>query len=161
MGNPKTLQIYCYAKQGVNAMREENTRPKETHFNSLPPAKRVVVLLVGHISLFLGVIALLLPLIPTTPFLLLAAACYARTSEKFYNKLIDHKYCGPAILRWQEEKCIDPKIKAYAMALLAITFLSSSFLVLDSTVGRFVMLSIGAIAIIVLYLVPNCNVKKL
>ncbi|MEK9767049.1 MAG: YbaN family protein, partial [Thalassolituus sp.] len=58
------------------------------------PAVRILVLLVGWLSVALGFIGIFLPVLPTTPFLLLAAACFVRTSPKFYQWLIDHPRLG-------------------------------------------------------------------
>ena len=53
----------------------------------------------GTLCVVLGVIGIFLPLMPTTVFLLLAAACYARSSERFHRKLVEHKWLGPYIKR--------------------------------------------------------------
>ena len=126
-------------------------------FNSLPPLQRNVVLLIGHISVLLGGVALILPIIPTTPFLLVGVACYARTSEKFYNKLLENKYCGPAIKNWRYNRCIERKSKIGAVALMIVVFSSSSLLFLDNIYARLVMFGIGAIVIVTLLFIPTCN----
>ncbi|MBV1931158.1 MAG: DUF454 family protein, partial [Porticoccaceae bacterium] len=51
---------------------------------------RVLLLTAGSVSVVLGVVGIVLPLLPTTPFLLLAAACYVRSSNKFYTWLVSH-----------------------------------------------------------------------
>jgi len=69
----------------------KKTKKKEMKSNKF---FRFILTIVGTISLVFGVIGIFLPILPTTPFLLLAAACYARSSERFYNKLMNNKWFG-------------------------------------------------------------------
>ena len=73
--------------------------------------RRWVYMAVGCVSLVLGVIGIPLPLLPTTPFLLLAAFCFARGSERLHNWLLDHHRLGPPIHRWQEHRAISRNAK--------------------------------------------------
>lgn len=90
---------------------------------------RFVFLSTGTLSLSLGVIGIFVPLLPTTPFLLLAAACYARGSKKFYDWLINHKVFGSYIRNIREGKGIPKRTKFSAISLLWITILFSVFMV--------------------------------
>ena len=85
----------------------------------------------GIISLALGVIGIVLPLLPTTPFLLLAAACFARGSKRLHNWLINHKLFGKYIRNYQEKKGIPLKVKVLAIAVLWATIGVSSYLFLS------------------------------
>jgi uncharacterized protein len=87
--------------------------------------KRIFFLFVGSISLALGVIGIFLPLLPTTPLLLLAVACYLRSSEKLYDWLINHKYLGPFINNWRQGKGIPFKIKVTSIVFLWISMMFS------------------------------------
>lgn len=69
----------------------------------------------GILALTLGVIGIVLPLLPTTPFVLLAAACFAKSSPRFYQYLYNHKLFGPMIKQWQEQRCISSKNKTIAL----------------------------------------------
>ena len=77
--------------------------------------------LVGTISLGLGILGIFLPLLPTTPFLLLAAACYARSSRRFSNWLSSNRFFGKFIENYQEGKGVPLKLKAFSILLLWIT----------------------------------------
>jgi len=80
--------------------------------------KRAIFVTGGLIAVVLGVIGIVLPVLPTTPFLLLASWCFARSSPRFHHWLIQHPKLGPLITMWQSGKGI-PK-KARNRAILAI-----------------------------------------
>ncbi|WHH57854.1 YbaN family protein [Petroclostridium sp. X23] len=79
---------------------------------------KTILILVGSISLGLGVLGIFLPLLPTTPFLLLAAACYSKSSDKFYNKLINNKMLGRFIKNYREGKGIPLRGKVLSITML-------------------------------------------
>lgn len=85
--------------------------------------KKIVLLTFGHFFLALGIIGAFLPVLPTTPFLLLAAYFYSKSSDKIHNWLMSHKYLGPPLKDWQERGVIGIKAKwlATVMLLLIIT----------------------------------------
>ncbi|WP_368653967.1 YbaN family protein [Ornithinibacillus sp. 4-3] len=83
--------------------------------------RKIFLVIVGSISLALGVLGIFLPLLPTTPFLLLSAACYVRSSEKLYQKLITNKYVGKYIQNYRSGKGIPLKTKIFAVTLLWIS----------------------------------------
>lgn len=84
---------------------------------------------VGWLSVVLGVIGIFLPIMPTTPFLLLAAACFARSSPRFYNWLVNHKRLGPWIRDYLEGNGIPRKAKVYAIVTMWISIGFSCYLV--------------------------------
>jgi uncharacterized membrane protein YbaN (DUF454 family) len=84
-------------------------------------AVKMFLLFVGGLSVVLGVIGIFLPVMPTTPFLLLAAACFMRTSPKFYNWLVGHPKLGKYLVYYLEGKGIPLKAKVYTIATMAIS----------------------------------------
>jgi uncharacterized membrane protein YbaN (DUF454 family) len=72
----------------------------------------------GTLCVALGVIGIFLPLMPTTVFLLLAAACYARSSDRFYKKLIENRFLGPYIRNSREGRGMRRRDKAVTLLLL-------------------------------------------
>jgi len=82
---------------------------------------RWVLIIIGSFFTGLGVLGIFLPLLPATPFLLLAAACYVRSSERFYNWLINNKWLGNYIKNYLEGKGVPLKAKVLSISLLWIT----------------------------------------
>ena len=82
----------------------------------------------GIISITLGALGVILPLLPTTPFVLLAAFCLARSSDRFHAWLISHKVFGSVILDWQTRGAIGQKAKRMATASIVLVFAISLFL---------------------------------
>jgi uncharacterized protein len=85
------------------------------------PAVRLLFLAMGTLFVALGIAGALLPVLPTTPFMLLAAACYARASTRFYNWLLNNPVFGPSILEWRRHRSIPWRVKLSAIALMGLT----------------------------------------
>jgi uncharacterized membrane protein YbaN (DUF454 family) len=98
----------------------------------------------GTIFLGLGIIGIVLPLLPTTPFLLLAAACYLRGSERMYNWLLNHKWFGEYIRNYQEGKGIPLKIKIIAITVLWVTITFSALFILDFLLVKILLFIIAS-----------------
>lgn len=77
-------------------------------------------LIAGFLLVGLATLGIFLPLLPTTPLLLLAAACFANSSEKCHRWLVGHNLFGPIIHNWQEHRCIPRKAKAIAVASILV-----------------------------------------
>lgn len=92
---------------------------------------RYLLIVFGTFFLFLGLIGIILPLLPTTPFLLLAAACYARSSKKYHSWLLKNKLFGSYIKNYYDGKGIPLKVKILAISFLWITILSSVILFIE------------------------------
>ena len=86
-----------------------------------PTAKRRLLIGAGTLSTGLGIIGIFVPILPTTPFLLLAAACYMRSSERFYRWLISNRIFGAYVRNYIEGRGIPIKIKILTILLLWLT----------------------------------------
>lgn len=93
------------------------------------PLVRSALLTAGWLAVALGVIGIFLPVLPTTPFLLLAAACFVRSSQRFYRWLVDHPHLGPWFRDYLEGNGIPLKGKAYAIATMWVSIGISCWLV--------------------------------
>ena len=111
----------------TNNSSANNSPTKVTLHKS--PTIRWLLIVVGWLAIVLGVIGIILPLLPTTPFLLLAAACFARSSEKFHNWLLGHKYLGPYIHLYLDGKGIPLRAKYYIITVLWATMAVSIYIV--------------------------------
>ena len=85
---------------------------------------RTTYVLIGHTSLAVGFVGIFVPLLPTTPFVLLAAVCYSRGSERFHTWLHEHPRFGPMIHSWREHRAIGLRAKVVAtiMVVLSISY---------------------------------------
>jgi len=84
--------------------------------------KRYLLIILGWLFVILGAIGAVLPLLPTTPFLILALACFAESSPRFHKMLLDNKWFGPPLAQWEHSKTIRRKIKHKVMVLIIATF---------------------------------------
>jgi uncharacterized protein len=89
-------------------------------------------LMLGFAATGCGIIGAVLPLIPTTPFLLVAAYAFAKSSPRFHGWLINHRRFGPLILNWQRNGSIDPTSKRLALLMMGAALLSSWLLGLSA-----------------------------
>ena len=80
---------------------------------------------VGALSLVLGLIGIFLPLLPTVPFLLLTAACWARASPRWHRWLLSRPRLGPAIQRWERERSVSRATKRTALLVVTLSMLAS------------------------------------
>jgi uncharacterized membrane protein YbaN (DUF454 family) len=115
---------------------------------------RIAFAVVGTISLGLGVLGIVVPVLPTTPFLLLAAACYARASTRLYGWLLGQPALGPIIVRWRETGSMAPGVRTRAIVVVLVTFALSIWLV-DGLVLRLVLGAIGATVMVFLARIPT------
>ena len=82
--------------------------------------KKIVLLTFGHIFLALGIIGAFLPILPTTPFLLLAAYFYSKSNSKIHTWMLQHKYLGPPLSDWQQNGVIGIKAKILAATMILL-----------------------------------------
>lgn len=79
---------------------------------------RLFFMIVGAISLFLGILGIFLPLLPTTPFVLLTALCWAKSSPRFHAWLLAHKFFGPIVNNWEKGRVIPFKMKLLSTVMM-------------------------------------------
>jgi uncharacterized membrane protein YbaN (DUF454 family) len=91
----------------------------------------------------LGVLGIFLPILPTTPFLLLGAVCYVKSSKKLYNRLINNKWLGKYIRNYYEGKGIPLGTKIWAISLLWISIGYSAFFIIYKLFVRVILILIA------------------
>ena len=111
---------------------------------------RTFWLCVGLTATGLGLIGVVLPLMPTTVFLILAAYAFARSSPRLHGWLIEHPRFGPVILNWQRHGSIDRNAKVAAVTVMALTFVVSWIAGLGNLLLGTQAVVLGAVAAFVL-----------
>ncbi|MDP1623510.1 MAG: YbaN family protein [Bacteroidales bacterium] len=89
---------------------------------------RIIVLLGGFVFTFLAGLGAILPLLPTTPFLIVAAACFHKSSPRFYRLIMNNRFFGHYLRDYQSGKGISPRVKIAALTFLWVTSIVSVFL---------------------------------
>lgn len=114
---------------------------------------RSLLLAAGSLALLLGLLGIFLPVLPTTPFVLLAAACFARSSERLHRHLLAQRHLGPIIQEWEAHRAMPPGVKPWAYALMALSF-SASILLMDALWHRAMLLALALVLGVLLWRVP-------
>ncbi|EDU9614354.1 DUF454 family protein, partial [Salmonella enterica subsp. enterica] len=91
--------------------------------------QRTILIIIGWLAVVLGTLGVVLPLLPTTPFILLAAWCFARSSPRFHAWLLYRSWFGGYLRHWQRYRAMPPGAKPRAIALILLTFGISLWLV--------------------------------
>ncbi len=119
------------------------------------PTVRAVLVVAGTGCVALGVLGLFLPVLPTTPFLLVAAACYARASGRFYNWLLNNGTFGPTIREWRRYRSIPFRIKLTAIVMMSLTLSSSIVFFVRNPYLKAALAMLGVALAVWLYRIPS------
>jgi len=106
-------------------------------------AKRKLLIGAGTLCVGLGIIGIFVPILPTTPFLLLAAACYMRSSERFYQWLTSNRIFGAYVRNYIEGRGMPTKIKIFTILLLWLAIGLSITYGVQNTVVRIVLICVA------------------
>ena len=137
-------------------MRNEDTRGTEQTPSRLSGNEPTVLLsgparwlliVSGFVCVGLGAIGVVLPLLPTTPFLLVAAACFARSSPRFYRWLLTRPGVGPAIRQWRDTHTIPGRAKASAIIMIVLVGGSSIVFFVGNLLAKLIM-GLGLLTVI-------------
>ena len=128
---------------------------EEQNLSRKDKAKRAVYLVVGTVSLGLACVGIVLPLLPTTPFLLLSAACYLKSSKRMHNWLLNHKLFGQYIKNYLEGKGISLQAKVISLAFLWAAICFSALFVMPLLIVQVVLLVVGVAVTVHVILVPT------
>lgn len=107
---------------------------------------KTLLIIAGIIFVGLGILGMFLPVLPTTPFLLLAAASFGKSSPRFYNWLLNNKWFGSYIKNYRLGLGIPLRIKIFSISFLWITILSSAIFFVNNIYVR-ILLIVIAIAV--------------
>ncbi len=121
--------------------------------------KKYVLLIAGSLSLAIGVIGIFIPVLPTTPLLLIAAYCYLRSSERMYNWLIHHRILGIYIYNYLKYKAVPRNTKIGALVFLWLTLIISMHLI-DNWHVRGILLLVGLCVSIHLFKLKTLDLQE-
>lgn len=106
--------------------------------------KKAVYKPLGFVFLALGLLGIPLPVLPSTPFILLSAWFFARSSSKWHNRLMSSKLFGPVILNWEESRCLTRRTKLVSIVTMLIAGSASIGLAIED--GRLQILTVALLA---------------
>ena len=128
-----------------------------SHETEVHPSRavRVALVLAGTGFVGLGILGVFLPVLPTTPFMLLAAACYARASTRFYNGLLNNRAFGPTIREWRRYRSIPYRTKWTAIGLMAVTLTASIVFAVEDPWLRAALAAFGVLLAVWMARIPS------
>jgi uncharacterized membrane protein YbaN (DUF454 family) len=103
---------------------------------------RSLFFIIGALATLLGFIGIIVPVLPTTPFLLVAAWAFSRSSPRFEAWLMEHRLFGPPLRSWRDERAISTRAKAAAVIMMSASFLT---LVLTGVMPTIALVVLGLI----------------
>jgi len=133
-----------------------SSRDKTKPINS---ALRWTLLTSGFLATALGVLGIFLPILPTVPFLLLALACFARSSERFYDWLLEHAYFGPIVQPYINGCGMSRVSKVKAITLLWASISLSAFFLIELVWVQVLLLVIACTVTFYLLSLPTINIE--
>jgi uncharacterized membrane protein YbaN (DUF454 family) len=143
----------------VRAAGATMTRPATKLFR----VKKPVYKLLGLLFLLLGVIGIVLPVLPTTPFVLLAAWCFAQSSQKWHAKLLESELFGPMISNWETNRCISLRTKIVALTTMGLVGVASIVFAIHEPLLKIVtalLLGVGATTLLLIKTCPDCKLPE-
>ena len=116
---------------------------------------RGLLWLAGSLSLLLGLIGVLLPGLPTTPFVLLAAACYAKASPRLHAWLLSHRLTGPMLRDWEKHRSLTRRTKTIAVVSMLVMVSFSIWSFQHRPIAQAVLVVLGAVGAWVVLRIPT------
>jgi hypothetical protein len=125
----------------------------------LSSLKKGIFIVAGSVSLGFGIIGIFLPILPTTPFLLLSAACYYKGSERMHRWLLGNKLFGSYIRNYKEGKGISQTGKILTLFLLWVTICFSAFYIVNNYPVQIVLFAIAIAVTIHVITLPTFRAR--
>ena len=119
------------------------------------PVVRALFFVAGVVSLALGIAGIFLPVLPTTPLVLLAATCFARSYRPFHEWLLNHRVLGPTLRDWYEHRSLKRRTKLVAITTMAAGLGASIVVVVEHAWLDALLVALGIVLGVWLYRLPT------
>lgn len=119
-----------------------------------------VYFICGWLCILLGTAGIFLPILPTTPFAILAAWCFSRSSERWHQWLLNHKIFGPTIREWERDGVINIRAKILATTMIVLLFSYTLVFVNVSLVVKTIVSCIGIGVLLFIWTRPSHRLKQ-
>ena len=120
-----------------------------------PSLRQMLLVAAGMVALGLGLIGIVLPGLPTTPFVLLAAACFARASPRLHRWLTTHRYLGPMVRDWEANRSLPLRVKWIAITMMGTMVLLSAWQFSTRPWLQGAVLALGLVGAWVVWRIPT------
>ncbi|MBL8443489.1 MAG: YbaN family protein [Zoogloeaceae bacterium] len=117
--------------------------------------RRLLTAAAGVLALVLGLIGIVVPGLPTTPFILLAAACFARASPRLHGWLLTHRQLGPLVRDWEHHRSLPLAVKWVASAMMAAAVGLSAWQLSERPLLQIAIILAGLVGAIVVWRIPT------
>lgn len=117
--------------------------------------KRQMYLILGVVFFFTGLVGVVLPILPTTPFMILAAGCFAKSSPRFHLALLNNRWIGQDLQRWEREHTMLRVTKIRATWVIVVMFTISIAVLMGKLWLQFMLIGIAVILLFFLWRVPE------
>lgn len=123
--------------------------------------KKYLLIAFGLLFVVLAIIGAVLPVLPTTPFLILALACFSNSSPRFHQMLLNNRWFGSALRQWETSRSISRKSKIKAMILIVVTFALSIGVLHKAFQLQLVLLAVGSILLVFMWRIKESEGIKI
>ena len=117
--------------------------------------KRTLFIISGGVFFIVGLIGVFLPVLPTTPFMILAAGCFAESSPRFHRMLLNNRWFGEELRQWENSRTMKRATKKRATGLIILTFSITMTILWDRLLWQLILLTIAVILLFFLWRVPE------
>ncbi|MCM2311711.1 MAG: YbaN family protein [Steroidobacteraceae bacterium] len=131
--------------------------PAAPHREHGSPVVRALFFVAGVTALALGIAGIFLPVLPTTPLVLLAATCFARSYRPFHEWLVAHRLFGPIVREWHEHRSIPYRTKLFAIGMMAVALGTSIVFFVDPPWLKASLAAFGVALGVYMYRLPSRN----
>ncbi|MDF1584460.1 MAG: YbaN family protein [Methyloprofundus sp.] len=121
--------------------------------------KKYLLFVSGLLFLILGIIGAVLPILPTTPFLILALACFANSSPRCHLMLLNNRWFGGALQQWKESRSISRSSKIKAILMIMLTFSASIGVLHGKLPLQLMLLTLGSVLLIFMWRLKESEVR--